>query len=135
MHRLTSLLVLVLTATACPVEEPTGPGIPASSGGPPVATSEPGPNDPPVIWIAGTIEAVDGSEIAVREGSGPRVRLVRLAESATTFHRLEGDTWRELAPDEVQLVEVGEQACVEALLDAETLLALRVFLGSGCGPT
>jgi hypothetical protein len=61
--------------------------------------------------------------------------LERLAEGATDFYRLEGEGWRELSPEEVELLEVGERACVEALLDGGTFLALRVFLASSCGPS
>jgi hypothetical protein len=103
-----------------------------------VIQNEPGPGDPPVVWVAGTLETVDQGHLALREGrqrKGPRIRLERLGEGATGFYRLDGDVWRELSPEEVSELDAGETACVEALLDGRTLLALRVFLGSSCGPS
>jgi hypothetical protein len=105
---------------------------------PSVTQNEPGAGDPPVVWVAGTLEVVDQGHLAIREGSqgeGPRIRLERLAGGATDFYRLDGDVWRELPSQEVDLLEVGERACVEALLDGQTLLALRVFLDASCGPS
>jgi hypothetical protein len=90
------------------------------------------------VWIAGTLEVLEQSHLAVREGSqaeGPRIRLERLAGGATDFYRLEGGGWRELSMEEVDLLDVGDRTCVEALLDGPTFLALRVFLDSSCGPS
>jgi hypothetical protein len=101
---------------------------------PPVTRSEPGPGDPPVVWLDGTLESISDSEVAVREGQGPRISLERLAAGATRFLRQDGSAWRELSADEVAGLEAGGDACVEALLDGDTFLALRVFLGAGCGP-
>lgn len=130
-----SLLVLgILASGAC--DRPGRPGPPAQTL-PSVSPNEPGPGDPPVVWIAGTLEVVEGGHLAIREGAeanGPRIRLERLAEGATAFYRLAGETWEEVPQDEVELIEVGERVCVEALLDGETFLALRVFLGSICAP-
>lgn len=91
------------------------------------------PGDPPVVWVDGTIEALTGDRVVVREGRGPAVALNRLGGGATSFLRLDGGTWRAAAPGQAADAR-GEPACVEALLDGRTLLALRVFLGSGCGP-
>jgi hypothetical protein len=102
---------------------------------PPVARSEPGPGDPPVVWLDGTLESISESELAVREGRGPRISLERLAAGATRFLRQEGSAWRELSVEEVAGLEAGAEACVEALLDGGTFLALRVFVGAGCGPS
>jgi hypothetical protein len=101
---------------------------------PPVSETEPGPGDPPLVWLDGTIETISDSALAVREGQGPRIRVERFAAGATTFLRQDGDGWSELSTGEVEALEAGQQACVEALLDGETFLALRVFVGTGCGP-
>lgn len=119
---------------ACRSAEPAPP----STTLPRVTQNEPGPGDPPVVWIAGTLEVLEQGHLSIREGGGgegPRIRLERLAEGATDFYRLDGEVWRELPPEEVDLLGVGERACVEALLDGQTLLALRVFLDSSCGPS
>jgi hypothetical protein len=120
-----------------PCDEPIRPVQPARSV-PPVSQNEPGAGDPPVVWIGGILEAVEQGQLALREGSqgqGPRIRVERLAEGATDFYQLEAEGWRELSPEEVDLIEVGDRACVEALLDGRTFLALRVFLDSSCGPS
>lgn len=91
------------------------------------------PDDPPVVWVDGTIEALTGDRVVLREGRGPAVALNRLGGGATSFLRLDGGTWRAAAPGQGTDAR-GQPACVEALLDGRTLLALRVFLGSGCGP-
>lgn len=136
LPRLGTLLVagLLLGLTGCRSQEPVAPGRTL----PTVSQNEPGPGDPPVVWIGGILEAVDQGQLALREGTrgqGPRIRLERLAEGATDFYRLEAEGWRELSPEEAELVQVGDHACVEALLDGRTFLALRVFLGSSCGPS
>lgn len=136
----TRVLAVSLAATAVAVGACGGP---TDSGPPPrtlpgVFQNEPGPGDPPVVWIGGTLEAVEQGHLAIREGGagdGPRIRLERLAEGATSFYRRDGEAWREIPRDELDLLEVGERACVEALLDGRTLLALRVFLDSRCGPS
>jgi hypothetical protein len=43
-----------------------------------------------------------------------------------------GSEWQRLAAE--AQVPAGGAACVETLFDRDTLLALRVFLGAGCGP-
>ncbi len=113
------------------VLEPASTAAPETA--PEVTGSEPGPGDPPVLWLDGTLEEISESELVVREGQGPRIRIERFAAGATSFLRREGDTWRELRAEEADAV-AGEPACVEALLDGRTFLALRVFLGSECGP-
>lgn len=106
----------------------------SSEGIPPVAETEPGPGDPPVVWVDGTLESISDSALAVREGRGPRIQVERFAAGATKFLRQESGAWRELSTEEAAGLEAGQQACVEALLDGQTFLALRVFLGAGCGP-
>lgn len=91
----------------------------------------PGPGDPPVVWLTGTLEEVGDSAVVIREGEGPSISLGRFAAGATRFLRLRGGEWRE-AP--ARAAEAGQAVCVEALLDGDTFLALRVFLGSDCGP-
>lgn len=135
MRPLSALFAALLLAAGCASEEPVGESTPAGRPLPSVERHEPGPGDPPVIWVAGTVERIGKGEIAVRQGAGPRVALVRLAEGATRFFGLEGDAWLELSSDDVALVEVGTAACVEAVADAGTFLALRVFLGASCGPS
>jgi hypothetical protein len=112
---------------------------PACSGGgsrglpPPPATprQDLGPSEPPVIWIAGTLTRLAPDRLEVREPAGSVVSLRRLAASATRFFRVDGDRWRTVAASEVR---TGDDLCVETLMDGPRLLALRVFLGAGCGP-
>jgi len=109
---------------------------PTASGGtqPPVAESEPGPGDPPLVWLDGTLESITDADLALRDGQGPRIPIERFAAGATTFLRWEGGSWRELSEDEIEGLEAGTQACIETLLDGGTFLALRVFLAADCGP-
>lgn len=100
---------------------------------PPTAGQSLGPDQPPVIWLAGTVLAVTTDRLELREGSGSIVTLLRLGQGATAFFRVSENRWVRLPPQEG--IERGELACVEALLDGSSLLALRVFLGAGCGPT
>jgi len=107
-----------------------------SGGVPPAERTEPGAGDPPLVWLDGTLEELGESQLGLRAGEGDLVRLQRLAEGATAFLRPEAEGWVELLPSEVDLLEPGvNRACVEALLDGRTLLALRVFLGAECGPS
>jgi hypothetical protein len=92
------------------------------------------PDDPPVVWLHGVMEEVSETRVAIREGQGPVVHLQRLGEGATRFFRLESERWRPLTDGQVRLLSEGQEACVEGLLDGRNLLALRVFVGSGCGP-
>lgn len=101
---------------------------------PPVSESEPGPGDPPVVWLDGTLESIGDADLALREGQGPRIPIERFAAGATAFLRQDGSGWRELSDDEIEELEAGARACVETLLDGGTFLALRVFLAADCGP-
>lgn len=110
--------------------QPTSP----ASGTPAVARSDPAPGSPPLVWLDGTLEEISDGSLSVREGEGPRIDLERAAAGATRFFRLDGDQWLVLSEDDVGGVSAGEAVCVEALLDGRNLLALRVYLGAGCGP-
>lgn len=102
---------------------------------PTASDTEPRPGDPPLVWVEGALEELDESQLVVREGEGESLTLERLAAGATTFLRSDGESWRELATEETGALDAGGDVCVEALLDGRTLLALRVFLGSQCGPS
>ena len=97
-----------------------------------IPETEPQPGDPPLVWLEGRLEEVGERGFVIREGEGPRIEVERFAGSATRFYHLVEGRWLELAAG----VDVppGGEACVEALLDAEAFLAVRVFLGAGCGP-
>ena len=100
----------------------------------PVPRSEPGPGDPPVVWLQGTLESITEADLALREGQGPRIPIERFAAGATSFLRQDDGGWQELTEGEIEALEAGTRACVETLLDGGTFLALRVFLAAGCGP-
>lgn len=107
-----------------------------STGAPvPVPRSEPGPGDPPVVWLQGTLESISETDLALREGQGPRIPIERFAAGATAFLRRDDGGWLELAEPEIEALEAGTRACVETLLDGGTFLALRVFLAADCGPS
>jgi hypothetical protein len=101
---------------------------------PGVAHSDPAPGSPPLVWLDGTMERIDDSFLTIREGEGPQVALERAAAGGTRFFRLDGDRWAVLSEEDAAVVDAGQPACVEALLDGRNLLALRVFLGADCGP-
>ncbi len=102
---------------------------------PAASDTRPEPGDPPLVWVEGTIEELDDSQLEVRDGEGEALTLERLAAGATTFLRADGDVWRELGPNEVAALRAGEIACVETLLDDRTMLALHVYLDTECGPS
>jgi hypothetical protein len=129
------LLIALGAAAAVAVDRLVLQETTATGGGPPpVSGSEPGPGDPPVVWVDGTLERITGSELVVRVGRGPRLEVERFAAGATRFLRLTDGEWSELAAEEVEAVRPGGRACVETLLDGRTFLAIRVFLSAGCGP-
>lgn len=105
-----------------------------SQGGAPVPETEPGPGDPPVVWVDGTLDAASSEELVVQEGDGPRIDIERFAAGATSFFERRGTGWTELVESEAASLPVGDEVCVEALLDEGRFLALRVFLGADCGP-
>jgi hypothetical protein len=75
---------------------------------------------------------VTATAIELREPFGSVVSLQRLGREATGFFRVTSGAWERLPAGAA--VAAGTQACVETLMDGPTLLALRVFLGAGCGP-
>lgn len=95
-----------------------------------VEQEAPGPDDPPVVWITAEIESVSAQEVIVREGDGPEIRLGRFAAGATRFLRLDGGEWVRASASPGP----GTPVCVEALLDDDRFLALRVFLDATCSP-
>jgi hypothetical protein len=102
------------------------PPVPTSDGRGPVA------NEPPVIWIGGTLSQVDTDRLQVRDSLGTLITVRRLGAGATAFFSVSGAQWRRLA--DTAAIEPGGLACVETLMDGLNLLALRVFLGASCGP-
>jgi hypothetical protein len=129
MHTRVLLLSVAAVIALAPGCAPTSGGLP-----PPPATPEQnlGPSEPPVIWVAGTLDDVAPDSLRITEPAGSEVKLRRLAGTATAFYRVSGDAWQKLGSKEN--IATGQDVCVETLADGSTLLALRVFLGSGCGP-
>jgi hypothetical protein len=101
---------------------------------PAVPTERPAAGSPPLVWLDGTLSEVGPGSLALRDGPGPVVDLERAAAGATQFFSLDGESWAPLSEEDADATAAGQEACVEALLDGRTLLALRVFLGVGCGP-
>ncbi|MDQ3991258.1 MAG: hypothetical protein M3245_02955 [Actinomycetota bacterium] len=61
------------------------------------------------------------------------MRLERLAAGTTSFLRIGDGAWEPL-PDDRAGAATGEDACVEAFVDGDAFLAIRVFVGATCGP-
>ncbi len=101
---------------------------------PAVERSEPETGDPPVVWIDGTLERVEESQFTLARGRNARVTVERFAGNATRFFRIEGGEWRQLANEEVPRIEGEPDACIEALVDGEAFLAIRVFVERLCAP-
>ena len=106
---------------------PASPRVPPA---PPLATGGPAKNQPPLIWVGGLLSAVTPDHLEIREESGSPVELQRLAEGATQFYRAARGAWRAVGSPPA----AGERACVEGVMAGSSLLALRVFLGTDCGP-
>jgi hypothetical protein len=128
------VLVALGAAAAVMVDRLVLGSTPAEESVPAVTGNEPGPGDPPVVWLDGSLEEVSESQIVIREGQGPRLEVERFAAGATSFLRQDGEQWVVLGDQEVQAIRTGQPACLETLLDGRTFLALRVFLGVDCGP-
>lgn len=101
---------------------------------PPVSNSEPGPGDPPVVWLDGDLDRIGESELLLQVGQNRRIRVERFAAGATRFLRLDDEGWVELTAEEIAALRPGKRACLETLLDGRTFLAVRVFLSAACGP-
>jgi hypothetical protein len=128
------LLIVVAGAAAVALDRLVLDPSSTVSQAPGVARSDPAPGSPPLVWLGGTLERIDESSLTIREGEGPGVDLERAAAGGTRFFRLDGEAWRALPDEDAVTVDAGQAVCVEALLDGRNLLALRVFLGAGCGP-
>ncbi len=87
-----------------------------------------------MVWVAGELQKVLPQTVVLQGDGGQAVHLQRLSEGATRFYSLDGTRWRRLLPGEVAGIEAGAKACAQALLDGRALVALRVYVGSGCGP-
>lgn len=105
---------------------------PASLPPVPAESAKGGPEQPPIIWVGGTLTEVAESRLVIREALGGVVTLKRLGKGATAFFRASSTRWERL-PSRAS-IRTGAQACVETVLDGRNLLALRVFLGAVCGP-
>lgn len=132
--RRAAVLVLLVAAAALPAcglftdEEPAPP---ADS----FEERSPVPGQPPLGWVSGRLQEIADDRITMLDPSQSDVVLQRLAEGATTFLAREDGGWRELTADEVASVQAGRAACAEVLLDGTNLVALRIFLDAGCGPS
>jgi hypothetical protein len=103
-------------------------------GTPPVERTQPGPGDPPIVWIGGSLEEVGEDRLLLRESEDLTVDVERFAGNATRFFRPGGSGWQELPTEDVGSISVGEDACIEAIVDGETFLAIRVYLERTCAP-
>jgi hypothetical protein len=101
---------------------------------PPIERIDPGAGDPPLVWIDGSLENVGQDQLLLREGEGPTITVQRFSGQATRFFRPDGGQWREISTSDIDSVADGEEACVEALVDGEAFLAIRVFLERTCAP-
>ncbi|HCO01886.1 MAG TPA: hypothetical protein DIT48_00720 [Actinobacteria bacterium] len=98
---------------------------------PPTPSQNLGPGEPPVVWIGGILQKVSAGALTVHGAAGSTLTVRRL-KGATSFFHVSNDRWVRL--DAGSPVHPGQTVCVETLLDQPTLVALRVFLGAGCGP-
>jgi len=98
----------------------------------PTTSNQPSPNEPPLVWVGGTLTEATTDRLLVTDSLGSPIKLLRLAGGATTFFKVVGSRWQRLSDREP--VQTGGLACVETLMDGVNLLALRVFLGATCGP-
>ena len=97
-----------------------------------IPENEPRPGDPPLVWLEGELQALRDTELVLQDGEAEPIEVQRFAGTATRFCAIARGTWQELTA--TTGVEPGDDVCVEALLDGEAFLAVRVFLGRGCGP-
>ena len=135
MRLLTGLLLLGIGAAgAVAAERVLLRDVAPLTGSPPIERTEPGEGDPPLVWIDGSLEDVGEDQLVVAQGESPRVVIERFAGEATRFFLPDGGSWREISREEVGRIRTGEDACIEALVDEETFLAIRVFLRRLCAP-
>ncbi len=128
------LLLGIGAAAALAVDRLLLPEFLPTSATPGIERTERGPTDPPLVWIAGTLEEIGETQLTLRDGEAPPINVERFSGGATRFYALDGGVWRELELEEVDGVATGEDACIEALADGEAFLALRVFLDRICAP-
>lgn len=101
---------------------------------PRIEQDDPAPGSPPVVWVSGTLAEIAPDRIEVREGDGPTVAVQRFAGGATRFFVPAVGAWRPLGDRAVARLRPGREVCVEALLDEQRLLGLRVFVDTRCAP-
>ena len=128
------MLVGVGALGALGVERLVLPSVLPTSGGPEIERTDRGPTDPPLVWIGGSLEEVGATELILRDGEGPAIAVERFAGDATRFYVPDEGQWRELATEEVEAAATGKEACLEALADGESFLAIRVFIDRICAP-
>jgi hypothetical protein len=119
---------LVATAACQPSASPAGSGrFP-----PPPTTPHQslGADTPPVSWLSGTLRDATAASFQLEQGDGALVTVQRVG--STKVFSVSGSSWAQLAAEAG--VRTGQPACIETLLDGSNLVALRVFLGAGCGP-
>ena len=125
------ILVPILLAGAVGVGSYMAGSRTPSPGAAGIPQHPPEAGDPPAVWVAGTLVEVTASLLVLQEGEGPTIRMQRLAEGSTAGYRASGGRW----VDDASAIRQGRDACVEALLDDGSFVALRVFVGAGgCGP-
>jgi hypothetical protein len=124
-----TLTVLVAAGCTSNARDQTAARVPLP---PPTPRQTLGASEPPVIWLGGILRDVTVDHLLLQEDSGSVATLQRLAEGATGFYRVAGSSWAKLAPS--AQIPAGQRACIETLMDGTNLLAIRVFLGAGCGP-
>jgi hypothetical protein len=130
LARAVAVAAIVASSAAC-----AQPGAESQGGVPPPPRTPDqnlGSNSPPVVWLGGSLVSVTPDRIGLRQADGSDAKLQRLAGSATRFLRVEGDAWKAFVPAGGEAV--GHPACIETLMDGSNLVAIRVFLDSGCGP-
>jgi hypothetical protein len=124
-----AVAALVLTR-----EEAAPPGASADLPAPGSGLPTPVPGQPPVVWLSARLSSVSPARVVVVEPEGARITLRRLGPAATRFYLRDGRRWIEAPQDEIETVRAGTPVCAEALLDGGHYVALRLFLGSACGP-
>jgi hypothetical protein len=119
-----------LSACSDDPKEPAVARLPRPSTGAPSVV----PGQKPIVWVSGQAVAVSLSKLNVVEGGGSRAIVHRLSEGATRFFVLQAGRFEAMPEADALAVRSGTPLCVESLLDGKRLLALRVFVGSACGP-